>query len=307
VTTSPKRDLAASVKARLLNLARERSEQLQWILVRFAIERLLYRLSQSPYADAFVLKGATLASTWEGGPYRPTKDLDLLGRGESSPEALADVFRRIVCTQVEPDGLAFDAGSIAAEAIIEEAQSPGVRVQLVASLGKARIPLQVDIGFGDPITPGPVAIKYPGMLDFPSPTLRAYPVETVVAEKFESLVRLGMRTSRIKDFYDLWYIATRFSFEGAILQRAIQATFRARETPLPAEPPIGLTDEFEADGSKQTLWRAFAGRAGIVSPGSLAEVLPVLRGFLLPVGLQTPGVFLAQWSPGGPWQDRGRE
>jgi predicted nucleotidyltransferase component of viral defense system len=266
---------------------------------------LLFRLSQSPYADAFVLKGAMLASTWEGGAYRPTKDLDLLGQGDSSPDALAEVFRRVVWTQVEPDGLTFDAESVAAEAIIEEAQSPGVRVQLIASLGKARIPLQVDIGFGDPITPGPVAIKFPGMLDFPSPTLRAYPVETVVAEKFESLVRLGMRTSRIKDFYDLWYIATRFSFEGAILQRAIQATFRARETLVPAEPPVGLTDEFEADGSKQALWRAFAERAGIVSPGSLAEVLPVLWGFLLPVGLQTPGVFLAQWPPGGPWRDKG--
>lgn len=305
--SSPKRDLAASVKARLLNLARERSEQLQGILVRFAIERLLYRLSQSPYADAFVLKGAMLASTWEGGAYRLTKDLDLQGRDDSSPEVLADVFRRVVRTPVEPDGLAFDAESVAAEAIIEEAQSPGVRLHLVASLGKARIRLQVDIGFGDPITPGPVALKFPSMLEFPSPTLRAYPVETVVAEKFESLVRLGMRTSRIKDFYDLWYIATHFSFEGAILQRATQATFRARGTPLPAEPPIGLTDVFEADGSKQTLWKAFAGRAGIASPGSLAEVLPVLRGFLLPVGLQTPGMFLALWSPGGPWRDRGRE
>jgi predicted nucleotidyltransferase component of viral defense system len=306
VKPSPKRDLPASVKARLLSLAKKHSEQLQSVLVRYAIERLLYRLSQSTYTDAFVLKGAILAFTWEGGVYRPTKDLDLLGRGDDSPDTLGDIFRRVARTDVEPDGLAFDPDSVAAQGILEEAGHQGVRVHMVAFLGKARIPLQVDIGFGDPVTPAPVTLVFPCMLDFPTPVLKAYPAETVIAEKYEALVHLGMRTGRIKDFFDLWYIAMHFSFEGTVLRQAVQATFRARRTLLPSEPPIALTDEFAADASKQALWRAFAQRTGIASPSSLGEALAVLRGFLLPVGLETPGDRLAHWPPGGPWDDPGQ-
>jgi len=298
-----KRDLPASVKARLLGLARRRAEQLQSILVRYAIERLLYRLSRSPYADGFVLKGAILASTWGGGVFRPTKDLDLLGHGDSSRGALADIFRRIACTDVEADGIAFDPDSVTAEAILEKTDHPGVRIRLVAFLGKARIPLQVDIGFGDPVTPAPVSLVFPCMLDFPEPVLLAYPPETVVAEKYEALVRLGMQTGRIKDFFDLWYLAMHFSFEGAILREAVQATFRARRTLLPAQPPVALSDEFAADPSKQALWRAFTQRAGIASPSSLGDTLVVLRGFILPVGLESLWTRVSRWPPGGPWDE----
>jgi hypothetical protein len=300
---SSKRDLPASVKARLLALAKRRAEQLQSVLVRYALERLLYRLSRSPYADGFVLKGAILASVWGGGVYRPTKDLDLLGHGDSSPDALAGVFRCIARTDVEADGLVLDPDSVVAQAILEEAEHPGVRIHLIAFLGKARIPLQVDIGFGDPVTPAPVSLVFPCMLDFPSPVLQAYPPETVIAEKYEALVRLGMQTGRIKDFFDLWYLAMHFVFDGAILREAVQATFRARRTLLPAQPPIALTDEFAADASKQALWRAFAQRAGIASPSSLGDALVVLRGFLLPVGLESPWMLVGRWTPGGPWEE----
>lgn len=302
---SSKRDLPASVKARLLSLAKRRAEQLQSILVRYAIERLLYRLSRSPFADGFVLKGAILASTWGGGVFRPTKDLDLLGSGDSSPDALADIFRRIARTEVEADGIDFDPDSVVARSILEEAEYPGVRIHLVGFLGKARIPLQVDIGFGDPVTPAPVSLVFPCMLDFPSPVLKAYPPETVSAEKYEALVRLGMQTSRIKDIFDLWVLAMRIRFDGVILREAVQATFRARRTLLPAQPPVALTDDFAAEASKQALWKAFVHRAGIASPSSLGDALCVLRGFLLPVGLESMVEHLSHWPPGGPWEERG--
>ena len=304
---SPKRDLAASVKSRLLTIAKGKSEQLQRILIRYAIERLLYRLSLSPHATAFILKGAIRASAWEGGGYRPTKDLDLLGHGDNSPQALAEVFRDIARTSVEPDGLVFDPESVAAEPILEESRTAGVRVHITANMGKARIPVQVDVGFGDPVTPDPITLEFPRMLDFPAPRIRAYPAETVVAEKYEALVRLGIRTGRIKDFYDLWYIAKHFSFQGSLLQRAIRNTFHARERPLPSELPVALTDEFAADPSKQALWRAFTGRAGVTSPGDLQEVLVLLRSFLVPVGMKTTSRSTSAWPPGGPWQDRGRK
>jgi len=302
---SPKRDLAASVKYRLLTVAKGESEQLQRVLIRYAIERLLYRLSVSPHATAFILKGAILASTWEGGAYRPTKDLDLLGHGDNSPQALAKVFRDIAHAHVEPDGLIFDPESVAAKPIPDEARTAGVRVHIVAHMGKARIPVQVDVGFGDRVTPDPVTIEFPRMLDFPAPRIRAYPPETVVAEKYEALVRLGMRTGRIKDFYDLWYLATHFSFQGSVLQRATRNTFRARGRPVPSEGPVALTDEFAADPSKQALWRAFTARSGVTSPGDLRNVLALLRSFLVPVGMNTPSRHTGVWPPGGPWQDRG--
>ena len=304
---SAKRDLPASVKARLLGIARLRSEEFQRVLVMYAFERLLFRLNRSGHSSRYILKGAMLVAAWKGGPYRSTKDLDLLCMGDNSPEAQAEIFRQVARTTVESDGLVFDPASVGAERIIEEAEHPGVRVHLTAHLGKARIPLQVDIGFGDPVTPEPLMLEFPGLLDFPASEVRAYPAETVVAEKYEALVRLGMSTGRIKDFYDLWYLATHFAFEGPMLQQAIRNTFGARRSPLPLEPPIALTDEFEADPSKQELWKAFTHRAGIVSAGSLGETLALLRTFLLPVGLQSVGRVPAVWAPGGPWDDRGRQ
>ena len=303
----PKRNLPASVKSRLHAVARDRSEELQYVLTRYAIERLLYRLSQSPHSKRFILKGATLFSGWEGGAYRQTKDLDLLGVGQNSPAALSDVFRTIAQTEVTPDGRLFDADYVGAESIREEGIYSGVRVRLVARLGKARIPLQVDVGFGDPVTPGPVNLQIPSLLNFQAPRVRAYPPESVVAEKLETLVRLGLRTSRIKDLYDLWYAATHFAFVGSVLHLAVRNTFLARGTPMPSGPPVALTPEFALDPSKQVLWKAFATRAGIDNPRALAHLLELTRSFLLPVVLSRQADFTVVWPPGGPWQQAATE
>jgi predicted nucleotidyltransferase component of viral defense system len=297
-----KQDLGASVKRRLLALARERSEELQYLLVRYSIERLLYRLSKSPHAGSFVLKGATLHAAWHPAAHRPTWDLDLQGIGENSPATLARVFQEVCEQAVESDGLRFDAASIRTESIREEGIYPGVRVHLTGHLGKARIPLQVDVGFGDPITPGPIALEYPSLLDFPAARLQAYPPETIVAEKVETLAALGMKNSRMKDVYDLWYIAHRFDFQGATVQGALRATFRARRTPIPSTPPTALTSEFSQDGSKQAMWRAFLAKSGLTAPTELRAVMDFLADFILPPMLSPEGGFGRSWARGGPWR-----
>ena len=300
----PRRNLPASVKSRLLALAHARGEDFQHALIHFAIERWLYRLSVSCHADRFVLKGAILFATWERAPYRPTLDLDLLGYGENSIEAVAQVFREILQKVVSEDGLVFDADSVRGEQINEEGVYQGIRIRLTARLGKAVIPVQIDVGFGDPVTPGPVELEYPSLLDFPSAKLRGYPPETVVAEKFESLVSLGMKNTRMKDFYDLWHIAKGHAFTRKVLRRAIASTFKARGTPMPSQPPTAFTPEFSLDESKQKSWAAFLARSRLQAPVSLHEVVLDLAGFLLPLAKDTER-FDQAWPPGGPWHDRG--
>src|SRR5882672_3570698 len=216
------RNIGASVRARLLDRARAERSDFQILLTRYALERLLYRLSVSPHRDRFILKGAMLFVTWVTDPFRPTRDLDLLGHGDNDAEAVAKTFRGICAHRVADDGMTFDVIALTAAPIREEVEYGGVRVRTTATIAGARIPIQVDIGFGDAITPAPVEIDYPTMLDAPAPHLRAYPVETVVAEKFEALVMLGMANSRLKDFYDLWLIAQTFEFDQSTLAEAVQ-------------------------------------------------------------------------------------
>jgi predicted nucleotidyltransferase component of viral defense system len=297
-----RRDLGASVKHRLLALARERSEELQYLLVRYAIERFLYRLSESRHAERFLLKGATLHAAWHPEAHRPTWDLDLEGIGESSPAILARVFQEVCKQAVESDGLTFEAGSVRTEPTREEGIYQGVRIHLTGHLGKARVPLQVDIGFGDPVTPGPVELEYPVLLDFPSPRLRAYPPETVVAEKVETLAALGMKNSRMKDIFDLWYIAGHFDLDGAIIQRALRATFHARRLPIPSTTPTALTSEFSRDASKGALWRGFLAKSGLTAPTELGAVMDFLADFILPPLIAPEGGFTRSWARGGPWR-----
>ena len=276
------RNLAASIRQRLLNLAKERRDDFDLILARYALERLLYRLSVSPHGERFLLKGALLFVVWGVDDHRPTRDADLLGSGDSEPSAIADVFRE-VCAIVCEDGIAFIAASIFAAPIAEEKVYTGVRVTLRADLDGARIPVQIDVGFGDAVTPEPALVDYPVLLDAPAPRLRAYPVATVVAEKFHDMTVLGAGNSRMKDFHDLRVIASRFEIETALLARAIAATFERRKTPLPEGPPVALGVEFAADKAKQAQWAAFLRRNRLdEKKNSLAECQAAIAKLVLP-------------------------
>lgn len=293
------RNIGASVRARLLDRARAERSDFQILLTRYALERLLYRLSVSGHRDRFILKGAMLFVTWVADPFRPTRDLDLLGYGDNDVEAIADT-RTICTTQVADDGVTFDAGGLQAALIREEMEYGGVRVRTAAAIDGARIPIQVDVGFGDAVTPAPVEIYYPALLDNPAPHLRAYPVETVVAEKFEALIKLGMANSRLKDFYDLWLIAQTFELRQSTLSEAVRRTFERRGTALPLDTPVGLTDEFVAAWAAQ--WRTFLGRERMTAaPEALMVVIADLRTFLMPLVARA---FAEErvWPHGGPWK-----
>lgn len=279
-------NLAASVRQRLLNMSATQREDSNLTLTRYALERLLYRIAQSEYAGQFILKGAMLFTLWTKSRHRPTRDLDLLGFGEASRERLTVVFQELCRVDVEPDGLEFDPDSIRVAEIREGQSYQGQRVKLNARLGNANVPAQVDIGFGDVVTPAAQAIEYPTLLDLPAPRIRAYPPETVVAEKLQALVDLGMQNSRMKDFYDLWRLARQFAFEGQTLAAAVRATFERRATTLPKTVPTGLSEEFATDEQKNKQWRAFLERTQLPERElSLLQVVDDLRSFLMPAVL----------------------
>ena len=250
-------NLSASVLARLRNVAREKKTDYQLILRRYAVERLLHRLSISSYRDQFVLKGAMLFTAWLGDPFRPTQDLDLLGHGDPSASAIRAAFLTICQTESIDDGLVFDTDDLSAAPIREAHEYGGIRVKTRAYLGKARIPVQVDIGFGDAITPAAQELEFPSLLTHEGPRLKAYPKETVVAEKLQAIVALGRANSRMKDFYDLLALSRLFDFDGQTLVSAICATFERRRTAIPKATPEGLDDDFAEDQEKQRQWAAF--------------------------------------------------
>jgi predicted nucleotidyltransferase component of viral defense system len=303
VTKDGPRNLPASVRERLRKLAAARKEDFQLVLTRYGLERLLYRLSRSPHAELFILKGAMLFQLWTDQPHRPTRDLDLLGRGGNSIAEVVAAFRDVCNQAVEEDGLEFAAESVHGERIREDQEYEGIRVHCQARLENARIPLQVDVGFGDAVTPAATGVRYPTLLDFPAPTLRAYRRETVIAEKFQAMIFLGIANSRMKDFYDLWVLARDFAFDGSPLSRAIQATFRRRQTALPAAAPLALTAEFAADAVKRKQWQAFLSKSKLDEGAGLAEVVVVLHDFLMPPvqALAAREPFERKWPAGGPW------
>lgn len=274
------KNVGASVRARLLNFARENNQQFDLVLARYANERLLYRLSISPHAGRFVLKGAALLMTWLKEPHRGTRDVDLLGFGDSDPDAMLGVFREVLA-EGDDDGIVFDAEALAVSRIREELAYGGLRLVTAATLSGARFKVSIDIGFGDALEPGVEEIEFPTLLDMPAPRLRAYARETVIAEKFQAMVALGRTNSRMKDFYDLWVLSRTFTFEQERLARAIAATFKRRDTPIPATIPDALTKAFAADASKQAQWRAFVADVAI-DPGPLEPVLDDLAAFLMP-------------------------
>ena len=299
-------NIAASVHQRLLNRARAERRPFNELLQYFALERFLYRLGCSPYQDQFVLKGALMFTVWEVPVPRPTRDIDLLGRMDNAvPHVVAAIQE--ICEQPAPeDGLRFAAETVVGERIIEAADYEGVRVRFTAYLGKARIPMQVDIGFGDPVTPIPSTVRLPTILDFPAPELQGYSRESAIAEKVQIMVRLGEINSRMKDFFDIWLLATRFSFEGVALAQAIRATFRQRWTAVTALP-VAFSDAFARDPEKQAQWAAFLRRYRLSKetgiPNTLYETIQVIASFLRPVlqALVDERDFDRRWSPGGPW------
>ena len=272
----------ASARDRLLARARKDGDDFQRVLVRYAIERLLYRLSMSPHARDFVLKGATLFAVWFGRPHRATKDLDLLGRGEPDVDRLLGLFREVASIPCPEDGMEFDGAAIVGAPIRKEALYTGVRLTIPATLAGARIKVQVDVGLGDAAVPPPEEVEIRSLLDLPAPRLRAYAKETVVAEKLEALILLGLATSRMKDLYDLDLLRRSFPFDDGLVE-AVRATFSRRGTSIPEGVPIGLQDEFADDGVKQMQWRAFLRKAGAEPDRRLAEVVEGLRVWLWPV------------------------
>lgn len=251
---------AASVRARLRNLARAKRANFEQILVRYALERLLYRLSVSPHRGRFVFKGAMLYAAWLDDPFRATRNLDLLSLGGGEAGRFVAIFGEICVQPVEDDGLIFDAERIAVQPIREDGTYGGFRLRTSAHLGTAVIPIRIDVGFGDAVTPGPLELDYPILLDQPAPRLNTYPRDTVAAEKFEAIVALDLANSRMKDFYDLLALSRLFTFEGATLAAAIRATFERRRTNIPHERPPPLTAAFAEDALKVQQWRSFIAR-----------------------------------------------
>ena len=269
-------DLAASIRAKLLNIAKAENTDFNQILVRYALERLLYRISQSAYSDQFLLKGALLFTLWYDMPHRPTRDVDLLGFGDSNLKSLEKAFREISSIQVD-DGIFFDPDSVIVEEIRKEAGYAGARVLITAELAKARSKTQVDIGFGDAVTPQPIDAIYPTLIhDMPAPQLRVYPIYTVAAEKLHAIALLGMTNTRLKDYFDLQVLLDREQIDIQILTEAISATFARRDMPMPTEVPVGLTEEFAHDPTRQKLWEAFL-RKNDIKPMSLNKTVGQIK------------------------------
>jgi predicted nucleotidyltransferase component of viral defense system len=301
---SKPRDVAASVKARLLAHARAHAEDFNALLIRYVLERLLYRLSMSRHASEFVLKGALLFVIWSARPHRATKDLDLLGSGTPDTQRLAAVFREL-CQAPGDDGVTFEAGRVRAAPIREDAVYDGIRLTFVARLGNARVPVQVDVGFGDTTVPEPQMTELPTILSFPAPKLRVYARESAIAEKLHAMVERGFGNTRMKDYYDLWFLSSAYAFDGAILAAAVRATFERRQTAIPSSEPMGLSDEFATDEVKLGQWKAFLRRARLTNdPPPFEHLVAGLRLFLLPVlaaAASTEG-FTRSWTVNGSWQ-----
>jgi len=298
------KNLPASIQSRLKEKARSSGQNFNELLHYYGMERFLYRLAQSRFCHAFVLKGALMFRVWDAPLSRPTRDIDLLGYSGNAIDTLVQIMQEICLQEVEPDGITFDPVSVEGERIKEDAVYEGVRILLSGLLGKARLYLQIDVGFADVISPGPLLIEFPTILSLPAPHLQGYPRETVVAEKFEAMVSLGSTNSRMKDFYDIWLLANTFEFTRGSIINAVRQTFEFRQTALPKEIPVALSDPFAIE--KQGLWQAFRKRYQLIgAPQDFVRVITYIRTFL---SIVTPAVseeerLRATWKPGGPWKE----
>jgi len=298
------KNIADSVHQRLLNKAREAGRPFNELLQYFAIERFIYRLSMSPYAGKFIIKGALMFNVWIGLLSRPTKDIDLLGKMNNSIEVMTTVMKDVSEQKVEPDGLSFDADTMIIMRITEGADYEGLRVRIQGNLGQSRISLQIDIGFGDVIFPKELKITYPAILEFPSPRLKGYSMESTIAEKFHTMVNLGVLNSRMKDFFDIWFLSRHFDFKGKILSTAIQKTFKNRETDILDEPEV-FRDSFATEKRKETQWAAFVRKTRLQNDTpKFHDVISDIKEFLHPIvhALARKRSFQNTWIVPGPWK-----
>lgn len=302
--SKPARNVAASVRQKLVNLAKETNRPFAELLQYYGMERYLYRLSQSKHRDRFVLKGALMFVVWETPRSRATVDIDFLAKTDNTVENLVAIAQDVCRSEAEADGLVFDPDTMKGERIKENADYEGVRVTFTGTLERARIPMQLDIAFGDSVTPGPAEIEYPALLDQTAPRLKGYPPETVVAEKFEAAVKLGMVNTRMKDFYDLWLLSRQFDFNGKTLAEAMRATFAKRGTAITAMP-TAFTPAFHDDAQKQAQWQAFVARTDLSdAPATLKDAIQAAKGLLVPVAeaCAAERPFSSRWRAPGPWR-----
>jgi Nucleotidyl transferase AbiEii toxin, Type IV TA system len=303
VTKRKPTDIPASVRGRLQQQAKDAGRPFGELLQYYAMERLLYRLSKSAHANKFVLKGALMLVAWRASTFRPTRDIDLLARMPNDVESVAQVFKDVCQQAVEDDGLVFDADSVQGKVIKEDADYEGVRVTFLGKLQRSRLPMQVDIGFGDVVFPEPTLSDYPTLLDFKPPKLYSYPRETTIAEKFEAMVQLGELNSRMKDFFDIWLLSHQFDFDGAVLSEAVRRTFANRDTAIAANP-VAWTSEFASDPANQTQWAGFVRKSRFATaPATLLEVVEGVRDFLKPLSAaaESGQPFIMHWKSPGPW------
>jgi len=297
------KNLPASVHARIKNLAKQSGRTFQEIFYYYAMERFLYRLSNSRYSNSFILKGGLMFKGWGIPLRRPTRDIDVQGYQENSINNLVTIVQNICVQDVEPDGMWFDPDSVRGENIVNEAEYQGIRIYFIGYLGKAPVHLHLDVSFANVITPAEIEVEYPPLLNMPSFEIRGYPYETAISEKFESMVKLDSINDRMKDFFDIWLLSQHVEIQGTTLVKAIQATFNNRKTPLPINMPTALTSEFAL--LRQADWERFLNRSdlNVLEYPSLDEIISVLREFLWPVVLaavnNTP--FDNTWNVGGSW------
>ena len=299
--------IAHSVHTRLVARAKELRIEAQLLLERYALHRLLYRLSKSRHADRFLLKGAQLMLIWISESARTTRDADLLGFGDLSNDSLREIFTNLCSVTVEPDGMEYLVNTLQIAPIREENAYGGRRIHIQARLGNARLQLRIDVGTGDAVTPEPVWVELPQMLDLPAPRMKAYRPETSIAEKLETIVARDLLNSRLKDYYDIYVLSMNERFELSVLSRAVKDTFERRSTPLPSETPMGLRQAFVVEPGKSPQWRSFLNKVGATGvPDDLAVIVQSVAAFLVPVldAIIIEPDKVTSWPPGGPWQSK---
>lgn len=295
---------SASVHRQLLDKAKQSSRPFNQLLQYYAAERFLYRFSQSKHRDKAVLKGAMMFIVWNAPYARATRDIDMLGILNNSMDNVTDMVKSICVTTVPSDGLSFDPGTVKGEQIIEDGDYKGVRVKFQGFLGNARVSMQIDFGFGDIVFPKAQEIEYPTMLDMPAPKLKGYPKETVIAEKFHTMMNLGIINSRMKDFYDIWLLIQQFDFHSGSIEQAIRKTFKNRKTTITS--PIGLFERIKSEKEKDIQWKAFIRKSGLHTvPDELGDIIHQISSFMIPITDMNPKEKSRNlaWHAPGPWRE----